>query len=189
MLIKVSYILPFLIMQSLFSNWGYVDARGSFKKMLCDYQIGLMGRNEYYEFVEPYIQEAEKTLKVLSYCKENFESLNVDGVADWYMSCLANYTYAFFHDYVRSRSRFFAFFLNASVQKKNIKNHFKEMTKNLLDVIERIKKQTHLKDLDTQEEFEKTTKLFQDLAKNYYDTLSTKRKLLYPLNDMIAHPM
>ncbi len=178
MRIKLSYIIFFLITTSLFSV-SYNETRENFKLELYYCQQGLMMKNEYYGFIEPYIQEAEKTLKVTQYCMEHSDSQ----ASKDYLECLILYNVAWFNEYARSHSLAFVF---ASKARKVSKKRLEERMANLLSAIENIKEEAQFKDLDTKEELRKTIQLFQRANAKYYKKLGIKFKLLYPVGALVS---
>lgn len=156
---KYFYALLMFVTMPIFSI-SYDQAREQFKSELFRCQQHLMKQDKYYACIEPYLQEAERTLIIPQYCKKNIKLV----LLSEYFSCLVAYNVTYFNNYVRPSA-----YGNHQVE---------ECANRLLQIIEKIKKEEALQDLDAQEELRKTLEIFQKANAAYYKALSFSKKSL-----------
>ena len=151
-------ILVGLLFLSSAAFGSYDQMRNYFKQDLCVAQAGLMEREQYMAFIEPYMKEAEETLVTVKHCMENSESHE----CRHYFSYLKRYNVAYFNNYAMPDG------FNAA--------NLEIAEKNLAEQIELLKKAFKLKDLNTEQELSKTKDLFARANHAFYKALSTKIK-------------
>lgn len=165
------FFLIFLVFSSpLFSISDYYkELRTHFKKQMYFAQAGLMKEAEYNAFIDPYLQEIEKTSKVIQYCMESHDS----GLCCQYMTRLHIYNIICFHNTVKST--------------QESKSALECRAEDLIELIEAIKAEGDLKDLDVQQEFKKTSDLIHRANKDYYKKLNFGTKIfLWFGSNMVA---
>ncbi len=117
-------------------------------------QIGLMSYTKYYNLVNPYIKKAEKTLalfRILDDCSE---------LSNSYLTCLTNYNVACFYSHVKP---------NSKLRQENLE----ESGRKLFEVIAQAKRTMKaLKNLNINNEYNKTATLFNQANTEYYKQLS-----------------
>ena len=119
-----------------------------------------MKRDKYDIFIERVIQEAEDTLGILKYCREHADL----EMCQRYFNCLLGYNIACFQHYIKptpiTRSKY---------------DHFKDK---LAGIIEHIKQEGGLADLNLDEELRKTCDLLYHFNVRFYKKLSLTAKCL-----------
>jgi len=170
LLFIVSVLVGFNTITSKPNNW--ID---EFKHDLFVMQAGLVSNeNLYYQFLDPYINEASRSLAIIRYALTESEKLIYGPfIASFfyeYKEALLQYNAAYFHAY--SRGDFSSPALKQTIQK-------------LYDSIVRFKKETDLTDLNVDNEFNKTIKLFQRANSAYYKSLPALKKLKIKIANML----
>lgn len=130
----------------------YEKYRTEFKHSLFERQQGIMEEAEYKAFVEPYVQEAERTLRIAHYLKDQ-------SVSHWtarYFNYLLNYNVAYFHAYAKTYS--------------GAQEYLEQAEKELADCIGLIALRERLS-IDTKVELEKTKALCARLNHRFYKNL------------------
>jgi len=155
-IMKYTVLLLFTIMVGTCSAASTADI-DKFKYELYCSQVSLMGnRAAYYVFIQPYIEEAKRTLKLVQ-CDHADKSFRSS-----YFGCLLNYNISCFNTtYVSSKG-------NLPI--------FQKVTRELRDLIEKGKKELAIDDMNVEEEFKKTTELFQRANRAYYKQLGLMKK-------------
>ncbi len=136
-------------------SFSYQELRNDFKHQLFARQQSLIKEYELYEaFIEPYLVEAEKTLKALQYCNKQ--------AATWlsrkYTNFLLQYNVACFQQY--------------AVPNKSTNETLKWAEADLMQVITEIKATGQIETLNVDQELKNTIQLFQGANKAYYKKLS-----------------
>ncbi len=160
------FALLLTISTSLYSQ-SYDAIREEFKSCLYLCQRGMMDKNRYYSFIEPFIQEAEATLVVAKYFKEHPDS----ALCEEYFSTLAGYNVFLFNTYAEIPIR--------SIISQELRVEF------FKQIIEKIKNEMG-GDLNSFEEFEKTTALLYKANAAYYNKLGIHSKLAIWLGKKIS---
>ncbi|MCL4361242.1 hypothetical protein M1446_02700 [Candidatus Dependentiae bacterium] len=157
-------LLSIILFLSIGSSYAvsYGKIREDFKSALYVKQQGLMKREAYYAFIEPYLQKAEKVLKIPQYYMSNSNSK----LHEEYFNCLLNYNMAIFRKYTYPKAYGVVYDFKASGEK-------------LFNIINEIKNEIQLKDLDVQKEFDMTTKLLEKTNAAYYAKLGLIKKCLF----------
>ena len=140
----------------------YNQLRQDFKRRLYSCQVGLMKKDPYERFIEPYIQDAEKKLVIPQYGSKN---PNAQGI-QFYFGCLVAYNCAYFNYYAKPNA-----FREARLE---------YCGEELLTAIRNIQEKEKLGDVDVQVEYNKTIELFQKANIAYYKKLGlgAKAKIL-----------
>jgi len=126
--------------------------------LYCMQQRLMNDREAYYRFIQPYIEEAQQTLKLVQYNPANeFCPLYRD-----YFDCLLDYNAYCFEVTAHKNPRYL--------------QTFQKVTNELRGLIEKIKKEFNLVDVNVEEEFKKTTELFQKSNRAYYAQLGLIKK-------------
>lgn len=137
----------------------YKKYRFQMKDEMYRSQLGLMKEGKYKSFIEPYLQEAEVTLRCLQYCQKN----NGSDVCVRYMHCLQNYNASYFINMIRNSFYTKCFFDRCNEQ--------------LRECIEAIKEEGNLEDLDIDQELKKTFLLIHKANEAYYKKLGLGAKM------------
>lgn len=130
----------------------YEKCRTEFKHSLFERQQGIMEEAECKAFIEPYVQEAERTLRITHYLKEQ-------SVSHWtsrYFNYLLNYNVAYFHAYAKTYS--------------GAQDYLEQAEQELAECIALIALREKLK-FDVKVELEKTKALFVRLNNQFYKKL------------------
>lgn len=136
-----------VVSTSLFSApTFYQEQRELTKEAMYHAQSGLMEQDKYLEFIEPHLQEAEKTLQALQYCQESPGS----DACRQYLAYLRRYNVVCFRYLLSPKT--------VAIEQHNA---------NLIKHIKAIKDEGKLDDLDVQQELEKTFKLTYEANKKY----------------------
>ena len=165
---KVLMSLLLLSFSSFVFSRSFDQLRQDFKQQLYQRQEGLMEQRKYEAFIEPFIKEAENKLQIPQYFSKN---PNSPGIKD-YFDCLLNYNVAWFHDHLTPN-------LSAS-------NSLKTRGRDLYSIIEQIKNNEQLSNLDVQEEYKKTVALFLKVNKIYCKNLGFKTRSLLKLSNIFS---
>lgn len=138
----------------------YDQLRAKYKHDLYVSQIGVLNEEEYSEFLEPHLQEAERSLKVAEYCRAHADSELIRE----YFACLLRFNFACFKKHIAT----------TDVYKKKIKKAHKL----LLDVMKRMKAEWNLDDLDPIDDCNKLTQIIERANEIFYKNLGVKHKTL-----------
>jgi len=129
---------------------------------------------KYYKFINPYIQEAERSLDIIKYISTTKEIPTTEGTSSnstirHYMQALLNYNVCFFKVYAKS--------LKTSKSLENASNK-------LWNSIIEIKENLNLENLDANEEFNTTIALFEKVNRAYYNWLPSRKKFLIKITNI-----
>ncbi len=136
----------------------YEEWRAKYKHDLFESQAGVLTEAEYSDFLEPYLQEAERKLNVPEYCRAHPDS---DLVKE-YFDCLLRYNFACFKKYIGTKDAY--------------KARMKIAYDKLLDVMARMKTEWNLDDFDPVHDCAKVTKIIKKANEVFYGKLSIKNK-------------
>lgn len=138
---------------------SYDKVMANFKQELYQRQQ-LMEYKEYNKFIEPYIQEAEKSLMTTRYIMKNPDSqLSSD-----FLNCLLSYNVECFYACAVTQTSFF----RTSGSKKKIERQLEDSSKHLFNVIAEI---ARIENFDSQEEMNKVAKLIKKVNVAFYKKL------------------
>lgn len=154
-------VLGLMFFASWLSGTSYNEVRKEFKQGLydCQKRLGSMSYSQYAAFIEPFLQESEKTLFSVHYCRQYPSS----ELCRRYFLGLLEYNVACFNYYIKPNS----------ATKNNLENSGIE----LLNVIKEIK---HAENnaFTSNEEFKKTAHLMYKANVAYYKQLNFQTKAL-----------
>jgi len=119
----------------------------------------MSNEGQYYEVIDPYIQEAAVSLSVIKHLLAEKKSWH--SCYD-YKGALIDYNVSFFNTYIRGR---------------NCSEPLHQASKKLHDAIARVKEEAGLSGLNIMEELTKTMNLFKRANVEYYKCLSVLHKL------------
>lgn len=156
---KKLLLILVMVSASVFAR-TYQEVKQSFKTELYYRQVGLMEQAEYFDFIEKYMLEGEKNLRVIGFCMENPDS----DLSKEYLAALIGYNVACFHHYIKS---------DESSQVR-----FNSYIQRLKDILIKIKGTRELSDLNIAVELKKTEELFSRANAQFYKKLSIRIKFL-----------
>lgn len=153
------YVLLTIISYFTFTieSKSYNKIRENFKSQLYYCQQSLISSEDKYKsFIEPYIQEAEKTLQIAKYCKKHPESK----LTQKYFNCLISFNVQCFNNYIVSRTD----------------DELSYHSKALFGIIKQVNDYGAL-NIDINEEYQKTSALIHKANIAYYKQLNLVKKL------------
>ncbi len=140
---------------------SYNDLKALFKEELYLCQKGIMNRNDYFNFIEDYLEECEKTMAIPQQCSK---LPDVD-LAIIHFVALVSFNIVSFQDYLSPTAE--------------TKHRLEMHKKNVLTTIQQLKATLYLDNLDPNTELQKIVKLFTRANKAYYQKLGwAMRKFL-----------
>lgn len=139
---------------------SYNDLKALFKEELYLYQKGLMKRDKYFNFIEDYLEECERTMAIPQKCSK---LPDVD-IAIIYFIALVSFNIAAFHDHVSPTAQ--------------TKHRLEMHKKNVLTTIQQVKAALYLDNLDPNTELQKIVELFTGASKAYYQKLNFAQRAL-----------
>ncbi len=148
-----------LLVGSSLLGTSYDEVRENFKKDLYLRQHSLMEHDQYIEFIEPHLQQAEQSLKTAAYCRQNPDSC----LTQEYLSCLRSCIVAGFHSLTRPNDL-------------AVKRYVSSCQRRLSDLIAKIKETNQVKDLDLTVEINQSIELCNRVNAAYYKNLSFSAK-------------
>ncbi len=148
---KLLYVVFSIAIGSSFISANQI--KEDFKQALYNKQRGLMDQADYNKLIDPYLQEAEKSLKAIQYCIKNPQS----DVCKVYFHRLLDFNVSTFyiHCYPNSKDA-------------NVNFNYEEAL--LKSAIENIKNESK-QNFSVSEEYEATAKLFKDANAEYCKNL------------------
>jgi len=138
----------------------YDQWRQKYKYDLYVSQKGVLTEDEYSEFLEPYLQEAERTLKVAEYCRAHTDSPLIEE----YFACLLRYNFACFKKHIATSDAY--------------KKRMKISRDKLLDVMKLMKSEWDLKEFDPVDDCKKVAKIIERANEVFYKNLGVGKKAL-----------
>lgn len=138
---------------------SYKQLEKRFAQKLCNTQGGLMPRDEYFSFIQPYLDQAKEELHVPRYLSEQAQNnLDVTIIGLAYFNVLANCNVACFHHYVANNEE------TGSRLEDN-----KKILQTTIQALAEIRAEL---ELDVEDEVDKTITLFSQANKEFYNRLS-----------------
>lgn len=157
---------------SLYSDDTYENVREKFKADLYYRQGGIMSYEKYNAFIEPYLEEAERSLEVSVYMKDHPKT---DAVSA-YLYSLLSYNVAQFHRIALSQHPVLRFFRSINAEAHELLEKDRQQ---LLKHIQDIKQEGSLYNLDPEIELNKTSELFYRANLAFYEKSGIGFKLKY----------